>query len=269
MKGAKNGFYKLTGWYAVQRGITAHHLFERKPDRLAVWMWLMDNAAWKDTTHDVKGHTVVVLRGSVCVSERHIADKCGVGYQVVRTAIKRFASEQMLNATPTHGKSLITLCNYGKYQDVNGEANAAPNATLTQRQRNANAQKEQGNKVTRERPKGLSDFEAVEILSTIVPQQLAKDFAAHRRGMGKAKALTPNAAAAMLKKLDGHHDPIAVLTDSIANGWQGIFPDKIKNGGRNDQSYNNPSNQHSDPALEQALRLAGVSQAQGNDFNGT
>jgi hypothetical protein len=73
----------------------------------------------------------------------------------------------------------------------------------------------------------------------------------------------------MLKKLDGHHDPIAVLTDSIANGWQGIFPDKIKKGGRNDQSYNNPSNQHSDPALEQALRLAGVSQAQGNDFNGT
>jgi hypothetical protein len=152
----------VSGWYAVQRGITAHHLFERKPERLAVWMWLMDNAAWKDTTHDVKGHTVVVPRGSVCVSERHIADKCGVGYQVVRTAIKRFASEQMLNATPTHGKSLITLCNYGKYQDVNKDANAAPNATPTQRQRNPNAQKKQGNKVTKKVDKSTSSQEAAD-----------------------------------------------------------------------------------------------------------
>jgi hypothetical protein len=267
----------MSGWYAVQRGITAHHLFERKPERLAVWMWLMDNAAWKDTTHDVKGHTVVVPRGSVCVSERHIADKCGVGYQVVRTAIKRFASEQMINATPTHGKSLITLCNYGKYQDVNKDANAAPNATLTQRQRNPNAQKEQVNKLTKEGPKGPSDFEAVEILSTIVPQQLAKDFAAHRRGMGKAKALTPNAAAAMLKKLDGHHDPIAVLTDSIANGWQGIFPEKIKpntNGGYNGQSNSNAlhgrgagsqATQRPDASLERIARLAGVVQTPGDD----
>jgi hypothetical protein len=267
----------VSGWYAVQRGITAHHLFERKPERLAVWMWLMDNAAWKDTTHDVKGHTVVVPRGSVCVSERHIADKCGVGYQVVRTAIKRFAIEQMLNATPTHGKSLITLCNYGKYQDVNKDANAAPNATLTQRQRNPNAQKEQVNKLTKEGPKGPSDFEAVEILSTIVPQQLARDFAAHRRGMGKTKALTPNAAAAMLKKLDGHHDPIAVLTDSIANGWQGIFPEKIKpntNGGCNVQGNSNAlhgrgtgsqTTQRPDASLERIARLAGVVQAPGDD----
>jgi hypothetical protein len=141
----------MSGWFAVKRGITSHALFKGKPERLAVWLWLLDNAVWKDTTHDVKGHTVNVPRGSVCVSERHISEACGVGYQVVRTAIKRFKTEHMINAQPTHGKSMISLCNYEKYQDPKGEANAEVNATLTQRQRNPNAQKEQGNKGTREK----------------------------------------------------------------------------------------------------------------------
>lgn len=138
----------MSGWFAVKRGITSHALFKGKPDRLAVWLWLLDNAVWKDTTHDVKGHTVQVPRGSVCASERHISEQCGVGYQVVRTAIKRFKSEHMINATPTHGKNLITLCNYEKYQDPKSDTNAQGNATLTQHQRNPNAQKEQGNKGT-------------------------------------------------------------------------------------------------------------------------
>ena len=101
----------MSGFFLITRGISKHALFKRKPERLAVWVWLLDNVAFKDTTHDVKGRLVNVPRGSVCASERHIAEECGVGYQVVRTAIKRFKSEQMINAEPTHGKSLITLCN--------------------------------------------------------------------------------------------------------------------------------------------------------------
>lgn len=138
----------MSGWFAVKRGITAHHIFKGNPERLAVWMWLLDNAAWKDTNHDIQGHTIKVLRGSVCASERHISKECGVGYQVVRTVLKRLKTEHMINAQVTHGKNVITLCNYEKYQDPKSTANAPPNARLTQDQRNANAQKEQGNNIT-------------------------------------------------------------------------------------------------------------------------
>jgi hypothetical protein len=146
----------MSGFYLVTRGITSHHLFKGNPQRLAVWLWLLDNAAWKPTTHDVKGHTIEVPRGAVCASERHIADECGVGYQVVRTALKRFQSERMINATVTHGKTVITLCNYDKHQSPERVDNAEGNATLTQHQRNPNAQKKQGNKETREEPNGSS-----------------------------------------------------------------------------------------------------------------
>jgi hypothetical protein len=135
----------MIGWYAVQRGITAHHLFKGRPDRLAVWMWLMDNAVWKDTTHDVQGHTVSVARGSVCASSRHISLAVGVGHQVVRTSLKRFEDELMTNTKLTHGKSIISLCNFEKYQDPNMNANTQP----TQDQHKTNTQKEQGNKGTK------------------------------------------------------------------------------------------------------------------------
>lgn len=251
----------MSGFFLITRGITKHPLFKGKPDRLAVWLWLLDNVAWKDTSHDVKGHIVNVPRGSVCASERHIADECGVGYQVVRTAIKRFKSEQMVNATPTHGKNVITLCNYEKHQSPEKGANAEGNATLTQPQRNPNAQKKQSNKETRV-TNVTQDARAAEILATIVPQQLASDFAEHRRGL--RKPLTEKAAAAMVTKLDGHHDPGAVLTDSIANGWQGIFPEKTKpqlktiNGDRHERPDQHSQAKRRDPALEQMLRLSGA-----------
>ena len=62
------------------------------------------------------------------------------------------------------------------------------------------------------------------ILSMAVSYQTAMAFVQHRIEL--KKPMTENAANAMLKKLEGHPDPDAVLTDSIANGWQGIFPEK-------------------------------------------
>ena len=134
----------MKGWYLVSRGITKHTLFKGKPERLAVWMWLLDNAAWKATTHDAKGKTIEVPRGSVCASPRHIAEEVGAGHQVVRTALKRFESEHMVNMKVTHGKTVISLCNYEKYQSLENDSNTE----LTQDQHKPNTQKKQGNKVT-------------------------------------------------------------------------------------------------------------------------
>ena len=111
-------------------------------------MWLLDNAVWKETPHDINGKTVMVPRGAVSASERRIAKECSLGYQVVRTTLKRFKDEHMINASLTQGRSLISLCNYDKYQTQGNDANAAPNAGLTQDQRKPNAQKNKVNNRT-------------------------------------------------------------------------------------------------------------------------
>lgn len=130
------------GWFAVKRGITSHPIFKGHPERLAVWLWLLDNAVWQDTPHDIKGKSITVKRGSVCASERRIATEVGVGYQVVRTFLARLKTEHMINAEVTHGRNVITLCNYEKYQTAKPAANAVGNASPTQSQRT----KEQDNK---------------------------------------------------------------------------------------------------------------------------
>jgi len=125
----------MSGWFAVKSGITQHPIFKGHPERLAIWIWLIDNAVWKDTPHDVKGKSVTIKRGAVCVSERRLAQEVGVGYQIVRTFLARLQTEHMINAEVTHGRTVITLCNYDKYQSPQRAANASVNATLTQRQR--------------------------------------------------------------------------------------------------------------------------------------
>tara|TARA_R110000803_G_scaffold208238_1_gene276777 strand:- start:285 stop:674 length:390 start_codon:yes stop_codon:yes gene_type:complete len=99
------------------------------------------------------------------------------------------------------------------------------------------------------------------------------------------KPLTARAAAMVgktLREITGNGgDADEALDLAAERGWQTVKaswywndkaqnsqPLKLINGGRNDQALNNSTDQRRDPALEQALRLAGVSQAQGNAFDG-
>lgn len=124
----------MTGWFAVKRGITKHPIFREQPVRLAIWIWLIDNAAWEDTPHDINGKIVTIPRGSVCVSERRLADAIGVGRQVVRTFFDLLEANHMVNPDVTHGRTILALCNYEKYQASPSRANPANNPRLTQGQ---------------------------------------------------------------------------------------------------------------------------------------
>ena len=107
----------------------------------------------------------------------------------------------------------------------------------------------------------ISDDDLILILSNSVSPDVAASFVQHRKDL--KKPMTENMANAVVKKLEGHHAPDMVLTNSIANGWQGIFPEKITNGGHNGQRNHNGQNQtytrgdaQFDEARERALRIA-------------
>ena len=191
----------MSGFFLITRGITSHHLFEGKPERLAVWMWLLDNVAFKNTTQDAKGKTVPVPRGSVCASLRHIANKTGVGHQVVRTALKRFETEHMVNTTVTHGKTVISLCNYDKHQRSDGSANTTPNTTLTQDQHKPNTQKKQGNKVSKEESTNVLLSDTPPAIDEIAQSVSAYNAAAERTGWPKIQKLSASRRAAIRGRL--------------------------------------------------------------------
>jgi len=92
--------------------------------------------------------------------------------------------------------------------------------------------------------------EVTEILCQVVPLSVAEDFIGHRKDL--KKPMTIRSANAMVKQLAGHHDPTAVFTASIANGWQGVFPEKINPNGAN---YGNRQQQR-DKALHDEILAA-------------
>lgn len=101
---------------------------------MAIWIWLLDHAVWKDTEHDVRGRIITVPRGSVCVSTRRLAEELGVGHQVVRTFLEQLRVNHMINTDVTHGRTIISFCNWEKYQTPPNNANTAPNTPLTHSQ---------------------------------------------------------------------------------------------------------------------------------------
>jgi uncharacterized protein YdaU (DUF1376 family) len=96
-----------------------------------------------------------------------------------------------------------------------------------------------------ERAKALSKKEPpepspFEILTDVVSPEVASDFLAHRKAM--RKPVTARAAKLIAKKIRDHPNPNAVLNESIANGWQGVFPERYRprlqpiNGGQHGQA---------------------------------
>ena len=65
-----------------------------------------------------------------------------------------------------------------------------------------------------------------DILCEILRPQTATDFIAHRKAL--RKPVTAVAAKRLVNKVRDHPDPDSVFDESIANGWQGVFPDRSR-----------------------------------------
>lgn len=117
----------MSGWYSVKRGFLEHDLFrpEGKWTRAEAWLWMIESAAFKDTTIDIGGKPHTVTRGALCFSERFMSEKFGWSQKALRSFLDKLeahgAITQGVAKTGQGTKSKrkqITLCNYDKYQSA-------------------------------------------------------------------------------------------------------------------------------------------------------
>ena len=90
------------------------------------------------------------------------------------------------------------------------------------------SKREQGSLIPFERPKPKED--PVAMLREVLPEDLARELVAHRTAM--KKPLTELAAKHMVRRLKTFPDPVASVTASIINGWQGVFAVEPKTDGQ-------------------------------------
>jgi hypothetical protein len=145
----------VTGFIVMSRDAIDHPLL-RDGERFRAWFWMVAKACWKPTKFDVHGKVVQLERGQFCCSVREMAEAWGWSKSAVDRFIQRLVDEDMVISTRAKSgtgggtssgtsRSIITICNYAKYQDVPRESGTAaepPTGTAAGQQRDI---KEQGN----------------------------------------------------------------------------------------------------------------------------
>jgi len=102
----------MEGWIKLHRQFTK-------------WEWYNDINTCRLFLHlliianheDQKWRGIVIKRGQRLTSLGHLAKETGLTVQNVRTSIKKLKSTSELTSKPTNKNTLITICNYDKYQD--------------------------------------------------------------------------------------------------------------------------------------------------------
>jgi hypothetical protein len=147
----------MSGFYKMHRGWQDNPVFAREEfSRRDAWVWLIENAAFKDTSVGIGPKRVDVRRGQLCHSLRFMAKAWGWDDPKVRRFLSRLSSERMTECVVVAGQTLVTICNYDDYQNSERVADAEPDAGTTQERRTNDAKKKEDKEVKKEEPNGSS-----------------------------------------------------------------------------------------------------------------
>ena len=120
----------MEGWFAVKHGIRKHPIFRGRTDRLGAWVAMLDEAAFADTKQDVSGTVVDVKRGELCASQAMLEEITGLPRQQLRTFLTALEKSGAITTRPatnsTKSRTIVTFCNYDKYQTAQPKANQEP-----------------------------------------------------------------------------------------------------------------------------------------------
>ncbi len=227
------------GWITLHRGWRENALFKGEFSRADAWVWLIENAAWKPVRVRIKGDGFELQRGELTFSVRFMAEAWGWSKSRVDRFITDLRDEGMIETRSKigtvcdhkagQGQSIITICNYNKYQDIN-EGNRDNSGTTSGTTAGQQRDKEEPlNKETKiyngshAAPKAHSQVEK----PTGVSDQIWVDFIAHRKR--KRADISQTVIAGFQREADKIGWTIEMaLNESVVQGWQGFKASWVK-----------------------------------------
>ena len=221
----------MSGFTLTRRTVFDHPLFDGDSARLGAWLWLVGKACWKPTPFDNNGKMLMLERGQICVSVRHLAERWGWSKSAVDRFLTRLETETMIERKAGHGKMVITICNYSKYQDREDDdrdSSGTAGGTAAGQQRDI---KEQVNKETIDSPlppAGKSSRKALAVdCPDHVPVQVWSDFLEHRKQ--KRAPVTQTALQGIVREAEKAGWSLeAALTETMVRGWQSFKAEYVE-----------------------------------------
>lgn len=130
----------VNNYVLISRSSFTHRLFAgQKFCRGFAWQWMISRACWKPQKFDCFGKTIELERGQFVTSIRELSDVFGWSTGVTVRFLNRLKTETMIETQTDTGKTVVTICNYDKYQfqpDEGGTPSGTPSGTLAEHQRN-------------------------------------------------------------------------------------------------------------------------------------
>lgn len=129
----------MEGWITLHRKFLTWEWFD-KPEMVQLFIWLLLNANYADK----KWQGQVIKRGQILTTTPKIMEALRLSEQQTRTCISRLKSTGEITCKSTNKYTIITICNYDRYQDdnfaSNGQNNGQTNTPATDKQRTNNGQ---------------------------------------------------------------------------------------------------------------------------------
>jgi DNA replication protein DnaD len=122
---------KNRGWVLLYRSVRDGWIWEQKPFSFGqAWIDLILDVNHEDKKLFVNGKLIKIKRGQKWTSIRVLAARWGWRQEKVLQYIKALEQDGMITRKATRSGTLLTIVNYGKYQD---HGNTKDNSSTTRR----------------------------------------------------------------------------------------------------------------------------------------
>lgn len=193
----------MSGWIKIHRKFLSWQWFA-KSEAVHLFLYLLLKANHKDS----QWQGIDIKRGQFISSLGKISAETGISIQTIRTLLNKFEKTNEIIVKSTNKNSLITICKYDCYQDETEETNKQ----LTNKQQTTNKQLTTNKNDKKEKNE---------------KELLLDKWVSYRKQI--KKPIQEATQQTILNKMENFTEEQCkfVINNSIENGWQGLFWDKL------------------------------------------
>ena len=238
----------MAGWIKLWRRLSDDPMWTGEPfTKGQAWADLLMLANYMPGHLYIRGVLVEYDRGEIVVSERFLCERWTWSKGKVRRFLDVLETKQRIVTQKTSLTSIIAITNYDEYQgdsNTDGNTNGPPTVTRTDHGRttNSNADGPKKKEVKKEKKveegKEESSAPAVQVPSELNTKEFTRawgEWTAYRAK--KRNKLLPESWQKQIDRMAkyGAEASVAAIGHSIANGYQGVFPENFT-GGKHERS---------------------------------
>jgi hypothetical protein len=145
-------------WFKLYRGWQQNPMFRSDRDRLN-WLWLIEHTVYNDS-HEISINNApyTLVRGELSYSIRYLAQAWKTTPSYVRAFLKHLEKWHAIQTQNDTGQTVISICNYSKFQDVESQNDTGLYSNTTQGRHKDDTNNKKGKKEKKDNNIFFDDF---------------------------------------------------------------------------------------------------------------